>query len=336
MRIRRGRGTGRPLLVWTPIVGVGLAMVGGCVHPGDPLKRQGDEIVAAGQFFHIQTPVVLWLDPGGYDAYSCRRHFDPTKTQPSSAVSPDDPQRYSSRRNLPGPVASRIDDAGWTLENLQQVVDQFVIHFDVCGTSAQCFYILQDVRGLSVHFMLDIDGTLYQTLDLKERAWHATTSNDRSVGIEIAQIGAYRDMGVLDKWYQHDADGWPYITLPENLSHPKIRNAGFTGRPARREVVKGRINGSDLMQYDYTDEQYAALIKLTAGLARIFPKIALTVPRDENGEVRNAALPREELDAYSGVLGHWHVQTNKTDPGPAFNWDRVLGGAKEELRGLGV
>ena len=48
---------------------------------------------------------------------------------------------------------------------LQQVVDQFVIHFDVCGTSRRCFEVLQDKRGLSVHFMLDIDGTIYQTLD---------------------------------------------------------------------------------------------------------------------------------------------------------------------------
>ena len=34
--------------------------------------------------------------------------------------------------------------------------------------------------------MLDVDGTIYQTLDVKERAWHATTSNTRAVGIEIA------------------------------------------------------------------------------------------------------------------------------------------------------
>jgi tyrosyl-tRNA synthetase len=46
----------------------------------------------------------------------------------------------------------------------------------------QCFKVLHDARDLSVHFMLDLDGTIYQTLDLKERAWHATTSNSRSVG----------------------------------------------------------------------------------------------------------------------------------------------------------
>jgi N-acetyl-anhydromuramyl-L-alanine amidase AmpD len=318
------------------LAAAGLGLVQGCVGPGEPLKRQGDEIVVAGRLFHIQTDVVLWLDPKGYDAYAARRHFDPTKTQPSNAVSPNDAQRYGTRRNLAGHVASQIDDQGWSLENLQQIVDQFVIHYDVCGTSAQCFYILQDVRGLSVHFMLDIDGTIYQTLDLKERAWHAGTANDRSVGIEIANIGAYRDMKVLDTWYQHDDDGWPYITLPEKMSHPEIRTAGFVGRPARKDVVTGEINGRELMQYDFTDEQYEALIKLTAGLARIFPKLTLTVPRDENGAVRSTALSDEEREAYSGLMGHWHVTTGKADPGPAFDWTRVLGGAQKALRGLGV
>ncbi len=65
------------------------------------------------------------------------------------------------------------------LDLLRQKVDQFVLHFDVCGTSAQCFYVLHDRRGLSVHFMLDVDGTIYQTLDVKERAWQATKSNDQ-------------------------------------------------------------------------------------------------------------------------------------------------------------
>ena len=52
---------------------------------------------------------------------------------------------------------------------------------------------LHDRRGLSVHFLLDVDGTLYQTLDLRERAWHAGESffrgrrccNDFSIGIEL-------------------------------------------------------------------------------------------------------------------------------------------------------
>ncbi len=159
--------------------------------------RRGDEIVAAGQFVHSGTPVVLWMDPGGYDAYRVERRFSPleksdwenSQTEVRELTSPN---RYNLRRNgLSTNELERVRGGGWDLPTLQRVVDQFVIHFDACGTSRQCFNVLQDHRDLSVHFMLDLDGTIYQTLDLKERAWHATSSNSRSIGIEIANIGAY-------------------------------------------------------------------------------------------------------------------------------------------------
>ncbi len=38
---------------------------------------------------------------------------------------------------------AEIDKTGWTLPLLQQSVDQFVIHYDVCGTSQKCFDVLQ-------------------------------------------------------------------------------------------------------------------------------------------------------------------------------------------------
>ncbi|UCD27282.1 MAG: N-acetylmuramoyl-L-alanine amidase, partial [Planctomycetota bacterium] len=294
----------------------------------DRLYRCGDEIVAAGQFFHTGTPVVLWIDPQGYDAYRCRRHFEPSEIMPRNPSAPDDPNRYNIRRILDEDLKDRIDKQGWTLENLQSVVDQFVIHYDVCGTSCRCFEILQDIRGLSVHFMLDVDGTIYQTLDLKERAWHAGTANDRSVGIEIAHIGAYPDMETLNEWYALDDGGWPYITFPDWMTETGIRTPGFVGRAAHKKIIKGTINGRELMQYDFTNEQYDALTKLTAALARIFPQLKLDVPRDTQGNLRRDVLSRDELEAYSGLLAHWHITKAKIDPGPAFDWDRVLGGAR--------
>jgi hypothetical protein len=83
--------------------------------------------------------------------------------------------------------------------------------------AANAFKVLHDVRGLSVHFMLDLDGTIYQTLDLKERAWHATTSNSRSVGIEMANIGAYRpdNRKTLEEWVPSGPDGKVSIVIPE-------------------------------------------------------------------------------------------------------------------------
>ena len=35
--------------------------------------------------------------------------------------------------------------------------------------------------------------------------------------------------------------------------------------------------------------------------------------------------------AFRGVLGHLHVQSEKIDPGPAFQWERVLREARKIL-----
>ena len=44
-------------------------------------------------------------------------------------------------------------------------------------------------------------------------------------------------------------------------------------------------------------------------------------------------LPDETLEAYQGVLGHFHIQTDKVDPGPAFRWDYVMERAQRLLSG---
>jgi N-acetylmuramoyl-L-alanine amidase len=213
------------------------------------------------------------------------------------------------------------------------VVDQFVYHFDVCGTSRQCFKVLHDVRCLSVHFMLDIDGTIYQTLDLKERAWHATISNTRSIGIEIANMGAY---GVgkkdpFDEWYALDDRGRAFITIPKRLGDGGVRTKNFVGRPMRPKPVVGEIQGTMLRQYDYTPEQYESLIKLTAALSRVFPKLKCDFPKDAQGQLVPRKLPDPQLNSYQGLIGHYHIQTNKTDPGPAFHWEYILENARRYL-----
>jgi len=303
--------------------------------------RQGDEIVAAGQFFHTGTRVELWMDPGGYDAYRVERRFAPVEksdweTSRADVKTLRTPNRYSLRRAALTPAQiEKVRGGGWDLPLLQNVVDQFVLHFDVCGTSRTCFLVLQDDRDLSVHFLLDLDGTLYQTLDLKERAWHATTSNDRSIGVEIANIGAYPagEPNPLAQWYQTNATGKVFITLPKRFGDGGIRTTNFTGHPARNEPVRGTIQGQDLQQYDYTPQQYAALTRLTAALCRIFPRLKCAYPVDAAGALIPHKLPDEELARYQGVLGHYHIQTNKVDPGPALNWERVIGGARQLLGG---
>lgn len=324
---------------------IGLAMAlfacgcGTMPRTGQREPRQGDEIVAAGQFFHTGTPVVLWMDPGGYDAYRVERRFAPIEKSDWSNSCAEvrtlkTPNRYGLRRSsLTTNQVEQVRGGGWDLPLLQSVVDQFVMHFDVCGTSRTCFLVLQDDRDLSVHFMLDLDGTIYQTLDLKERAWHATVSNDRSIGVEIANIGAYPANGKnpFDQWYRTNAAGETIITIPERFGDGGIRTKNFVGHPARNQPVHGVIQGEDLVQYDFTPEQYAALTKLTAALCKIFPKLKCRYPVAANGQLITHKLPDDELKEYGGMLGHYHIQKNKNDPGPAFDWERVVGGAKAIL-----
>jgi N-acetyl-anhydromuramyl-L-alanine amidase AmpD len=291
----------------------------------------------AGHYVHTGTRVVLWTDPGGYDAYRVERRFAPLeesdwKTTETLTNGPATPNRYNQRtNNLSAEEIERLRGGGWDLPALQKVVDQFVLHFDVCGVSRTCFNVLHDHRGLSVHFMLDIDGTIYQTLDVKERAWHATTSNSRSVGIEIANMGAYARVegSALEKWYAKDTKGQTYITIPERLGDGGVLTKNFVGRPARNEPVTGEVQGRKLTQYDYTPEQYKALVHLTAALTKVLPLIKCDYPRDPEGKFITRKLDEEQLQNYQGVLGHYHIQTNKTDPGPALDWDYVINHARQ-------
>ena len=291
------------------------------VSPPPPV---GDEIVVAGQRILADTPVVLWSDPGGYNGYRLDRHFAESRALTSDLDEPDNRLRYS-RRELPG-----HGDTDWTLEELAEAVDLFVIHYDAAGTSRQCFKVLHDIRGLSAHFLLDVDGTIYQTLDVTERAWHAGEANDRSIGIEIANIGAYGRRTDLDKWYTLDDDGQPRFTPPRWMSETGVRTPGYVARPARKDVVTGRINRQRLHQYDYTDAQYAALIKLTATLTRVLPRITPDVPRDEAGDVRTGVMASSALTDYHGLIGHYHLTDDKLDPGPAFDWARLIEGVRAE------
>src|SRR5262245_13907606 len=75
---RHKRSCFRPRLLAACLLA--MAASTGCqsfLPPGTSAPRRGDEIVVAGQFIHTGTRVVLWMDPGGYDAYRVERRFSP-------------------------------------------------------------------------------------------------------------------------------------------------------------------------------------------------------------------------------------------------------------------
>lgn len=234
------------------------------LHRGGELRSR--TIIASGQAIDAEVWVVHWEHPSGMSAY---------------------------RGDRGGHFGQRGGRAAWSLDELRRHVDLVVIHYDAVGSSRRCFDVLQQ-RGLSCHFLLDTDGTIYQTLDLRERAWHATVANDRSIGIELAQRGAVEA-----------GDG-----------------------PVPGGEIVGVIQGRRLRQPPFTDAQYRALASLLAALHEAFPRIALDVPRLPDGTVVPHQLDPAAFASFSGVIGHYHVQANKIDPGPAFDWDRVLADAR--------
>jgi N-acetyl-anhydromuramyl-L-alanine amidase AmpD len=258
-----------------------------------------------------------------YDAYAERPRF--SSEEPAS----DGGKRYRPGREARTPeLAAAVERDGWTRAHLREQVDLLVLHYDACGTSQACFRVLHDERKLSVHFLLDVDGTLYQTLDLAEQAWHARAANPRSVGVEIAHVGAFppaerERFARAYEWTEHGTR----LALTD-AQRAGLRFPDYAGGPARAGLVTGAIHGEEFVQPDFTDAQYATLAALAAALARELPRIALDAPRDADGRVRTDALSDAEEAAFGGVLGHFHLQTDKRDPGPAFDWERLLAAAR--------
>lgn len=286
-----------------------LALACSAPVPAEPRSA----IVVCGERIPIRAPVVLWSDPDGFDAYV---------EGPVFAEAGPLGRRYTPGRSWassPGSI---------TRADLAQHVDLLMLHYDICGFSQRCYRLLQDERMLSAHFLLDVDGTLYQTLDLRDQAWHGRFTNPRSIGVEIANMGVYDphdpagDPFEKRAWYTRDGERLRFQVPPEFGPAP-IRTPG-PFYAARNEPQRGRVHGKEYEQVDFTPQQYATLAELTAVLRRVFPRIALDAPRGREGSVRSDMLAREELDAFRGILAHGHITTERNEPGPAFDWERYL------------
>ncbi len=162
----------------------------------------------------------------------------------------------------------------------------FVNHWDVCLTSKSCHSVL-DKRGISVHFLIDNDGTIYQTLDLQHGAWHAGSerANRASIGVELsnAYYPKYQD------WYENN--GFGERPLMENVRvHGELLEPFMGFYPAQIRALKAlwrAIHGSmgipyetPLNQFDKTSKSYEQDVK---------------------------------YGSFAGFVSHYHVSKNKID-----------------------
>jgi hypothetical protein len=163
----------------------------------------------------------------------------------------------------------------------------FVNHWDVCLNSTSCASVLNR-RGISVHFLIDNDGTIYQALDMQHGAWHAghVRSNRASVGVEIsnAYYPKYQD------WY--------------------VKN-GFSERPI---VEDAWVHGEELDPFlGFYPVQIEALKALWKAIHQS-AGVELQTPLDQNTSKTSTKYYQDALYSnYSGFVSHYHISKKKID-----------------------
>ena len=162
----------------------------------------------------------------------------------------------------------------------------FVNHWDVCLNSTSCASVLNR-RGISVHFLIDNDGTIYQTLDMQHGAWHAghVRANRASVGVEIsnAYYPKYQD------WY--------------------VEN-GFGERPVIQEAW---VHTEKLEPFlGFYPEQIEAAKALWKAIHKA-AGVQYQTPLSQTGKTSTKYYQDALYGNFNGFISHYHVSKKKID-----------------------
>ena len=165
----------------------------------------------------------------------------------------------------------------------------FVNHWDVCLSAESCAKVLNK-RGISVHFLIDNDGTIFQMLDTQHKAWHAGIpryegGNTKGIGVEIsnAYYTKYQD------WY---------------VKH------GFGERPIQHH---GYVHGKTLDPFlDFYPVQLEALKALWKAI-HIGVGVPLDYPENTLGHIETGVHKDCERGKYHGFCNHYNFTRNKID-----------------------
>lgn len=153
-----------------------------------------------------------------------------------------------------------------------------IVHWTGGERGAEGLHQTLSRRGLSVHFGVEHDGTVYQFMDADRTGAHAKSWNLDSIGIEVCCKGI-----------APASPRWPRREHAETIHGRRVRVLGWY--PA----------------------QLAATAALCETLCRTFG-LPLRVPREGDGMLAEAWPPRR-MRAFRGVVGHYQTTARKLDPG---------------------
>ncbi len=269
-------------------------------------------IVFAGRKVPIDTsyPVLRFDDESAPSYYNPQKCLSPDKFLQMSLLRPtlmNYCPRFSKEAHFDRTAEQLAATSRPEIDALGKHIWQIALHHDVTMNAKDTYNVLC-TRGLSTHFCVNYDGTLYQYMDPYHMAWATGENNNHSIAIDMNNP-VYTELRAED---------------PAN---------------GMRDIYQGKINGSVKTMLGYTEPQYETIIALIkAFITEInvpgeepwtpLPVVAANCfpPISENGEVINRLL-RDSV-SFKGFLGHYHCSANKWDPGPAFDWLRVLSGIK--------
>jgi hypothetical protein len=162
----------------------------------------------------------------------------------------------------------------------------FVNHWDVCLSAESCAKVLNK-RGVSVHFCIDNDGTIYQLLDTQHGAWHAghRHGNKKGIGVEISN--AYYTK--YQSWYKRN---------------------GFGERPLQEHAW---VHGRKLDPFlDFYPVQIKALQALWAAVHNGLD-IPLEYPKNSIGYIDTGVHSDCDRGTFKGFCNHYNFTRNKID-----------------------
>tara|TARA_R100000426_G_scaffold3598_1_gene5890 strand:+ start:1092 stop:2012 length:921 start_codon:yes stop_codon:yes gene_type:complete len=189
---------------------------------------------------------------------------------------------WSEKGGLETPHGNYYDYSG----RPKRQIRYFINHWDVCLNSTSCQNVLNR-RGASVHFLIDNDGTIYQTMDLQHAAWHAGSerTNRPSIGVEISN--AYYPK--YQSWY---------------------KKHGFGERPI---IDDAWVHGEKLDPFTgFYPEQIEALKSLWVSIHHA-TGIPFETPTNQFGNTSTKYEQDVAYGKFSGFVSHYHVSKRKID-----------------------
>ena len=186
------------------------------------------------------------------------------------------------------PIGVRAFEGGYTsyAGKEDRKPNHFVNHWDACLSAKSCASVLNK-RGISIHYLIDNDGTIYQMLDTQHGAWHAghKYGNRQGIGVEISN--AY------------------YTKYQETYV-----KRGFGERPI---IEDAKVHGRTLDPFTGFYPVQLEALKALWKAVHLACDIPLECPTNENGELITTVDRDCDKGRFDGFICHYHLTERKKD-----------------------